>query len=391
MVFGFVGVRVPGVWYHAGVRTTAGTIVALTLLVAACGDDGGGASDANTQPTSVSASQGDATATTPTTTASASEVPGTDTGIASADDGESSAAETTTVDATASATDSSGGTDSTGPGTGTGVSADTGTEGTADTGDTAETLDTGTDDTSACPEGQEGCPCGAGDACDPGLTCEGGTCVDAPVCGDGAIEGGEQCDDGNSNGGDGCEGDCTPTPAGLDNCGQPGDGIWIEVDYGSASSATNPEWTYSPTPGWGEPQWAPAMSNWPYIHALNATLHDDNGVIGTSLELSGSGDAFRLFIGLVGLSSYSHATVCVEGRSYATSSSVIFDVIQLPGGCGDSGMMSNDWFDLHPTNIEMGSCFTPGEDFQALEIRATGGSSSMSLRRVRLTLHDAVY
>jgi cysteine-rich repeat protein len=117
--------------------------------------------------------------------------------------------------------------------------------------DTEPTGTTGSSTTGGCMVGSEGCACTAGGGCDPGLTCQAGTCVDPgtgnttvgmttdvdttvgmtsvdpdsttagstdsttgdppPVdCGDGQLDpvGGEQCDDGNTDDGDGCDASC---------------------------------------------------------------------------------------------------------------------------------------------------------------------------------------
>jgi cysteine-rich repeat protein len=274
-----------------------------------------------------------------------------------------------------------------------------------------------------CPAGSEGCPCLPGDACDAGLACQNGLCVDVPVCGDGVVEGdeacdngnnnantgackldctlqvcgdgytgpGEACDDGNNGNGDGCEANCTKTPVAQDACGQPSDGVWIEIDYDSAFTPTNPDWAYSPS--FGEAEWAPQGMNWPYINAIGGvTIHEDQGVIGTVALMNGGNKYIRVFIGLGGIVSYDYATACVEGRSYSVGSSVTFRVENALNDCGGQGMMSNDWFSLHPTSVDLGpNCFLPGNDFQAVEIRPIGGSSSLSLKRMRFTLHGAVY
>mgnify|MGYP000234552991 CR=1 FL=1 len=305
-----------------------------------------------------------------------------------------------------------------------------------------------------CPEGTQGCPCGPGDACDMGLTCQAGLCADLPVCGDGVVEGneacdlgnqnsntgsckldctkqtcgdgyvgpgeacdlgnqnsntgtckldcskqvcgdgyvgpGEACDDGNQSNGDGCESNCTQTPQGGDNCGNPGDGLWIEIDYDDAFTPTNPDWAYG---GWTESQWAPQGQNWPYINALGGiTIHEDQGVIGTTALLNGTNKELRVFIGLEGLVTYDYVTACVEGRSYSVGSSVQFRVENALNDCGGQAMMSNDWFSLHPTTVDVGdNCFIPGNDFQAIAIRPVGGSGALSLKRMRVTFHGAVY
>jgi hypothetical protein len=95
-------------------------------------------------------------------------------------------------------------------------------------------------------------------------------------------------------------------------------------------------------------------------------------------------------LGLATLTSYEYATVCVEGRSVSTSSSVIFDVYNPLNGCGTSAAMSHDWT-VHAVGVELGSCMLAAEGFQALRIEPTGGSGTLGLVRLRLTLHGAQY
>ena len=49
--------------------------------------------------------------------------------------------------------------------------------------------------------------------------------------------------------------------------------MWFEIDYTSAFTATNPGWTFSATPGWGEPQWAPNGSSSLGIMRVRLILH----------------------------------------------------------------------------------------------------------------------
>jgi len=108
------------------------------------------------------------------------------------------------------------------------------------------------------------------------------------------------------------------------------------------------------------------------------------------LALIGPSGVLQIMLGLASLQSYSYATVCVEGRSVSVSSSVIFDVYNPLNGCGNTASMSHDWT-VHAVGIDLGSCMIEGNDFQALRIDPTGGSSALGVVRLRLTLHDAVY
>ena len=278
------------------------------------------------------------------------------------------------------------------------------------------------DDTASCPEGQDGCACGQGDVCEPGLACAAGICGPAPTCGDGKIDPGEQCDDGAGNDdaaackancskqicgdgsvgpgeacddgnqvdGDGCEKTCVASPLGLDACGFPGDGVWFQIDYSNAFTVSNPAYTYSPTPNWQEAQWAPSDKGWPYAVDLfdNAKIHTDQ--IGKVALLDGSNKAVRVYFGLMGLSGYDYATVCVEGRSYSVGSSVTFKVMEAKTKCGDVGMMAQDW-SVHATGVDLGGCFLANDDFQAVQVQPSGGSGALSLKRLRVTLHGAQY
>ncbi|MCC6523651.1 MAG: hypothetical protein IT373_13430 [Polyangiaceae bacterium] len=174
-----------------------------------------------------------------------------------------------------------------------------------------------------------------------------------------------------------------------DACGLPGDGVWFEIDYSSAFTATNPDWLFSPTPGFGEPAWAPSGSSWPEVWDVYNNIAVTNDPIG-KLAALGPSSTLQVMLGLTTLQSYSHATVCVEGRSISSSSSVTFDVYNPLNGCGASASMSHDWT-VHAVGVDIGDCMLEGVDFQALRIEPSGGSSALGIVRLRLTLHDAVY
>ena len=397
----------------------------LTLLtISACGgsNDGDSASSSS-QPSDATASNASTgaaetgLATTPTTGAE----PGTTANVSDPTTAAESGTTASTDDMSTSAASDTGSTATAASDAGT-TSADTGTA--AETGAvSASGTDTGDSSTGpGCPEGQDGCACGPGDACDPGLACAQGVCGPAPkcgdgkldpgeacddganngnsedckldcsaqVCGDGFVGGGEACDDGNQVDGDGCQKTCVKTPApAKDACGFDGDGVWFQIDYSNASSVSNPSYSYSPTPGWGEAQWAPAGKDWPYAVDLfnNASVKNDQ--IGKVALLDGTNKAVRVYFGLVGLS-YSYATVCVEGRSYSVGSSVQFKVQEAKTKCENFGSMANDW-SVHATGVDMDECFLSGDDFQAVQVQPTGGSGALSLKRLRVTLHNAAY
>ena len=405
----------------------------LTLLtISACGGSGDGDSaSVASQPsdataTTEAAETGLTTADAPTTSDPPTTADPSNTATASetASEAESGTLPTTGDSSTGAADSSTGaasiGTESTGTGT---ESTDASTTGTG-TGTGADTS-TGAEDSSTgpgCPEGQSGCPCGPGEVCDPGLACALGVCGPAPKCGDGKLDlgeacddgvnngnsaackldcstqvcgdsfvgPGEQCDDGNQVNGNGCEKTCvkTPVPA-KDACGFDSDGVGFQIDYSNANTVSKPTYTYSPTPGWGEAQWAPAGKDWPYAVDLfnNASVINDQ--IGKVALLSGTGEAVRVYFGLVGLS-YSYATVCVEGRSYSVGSSVTFRVQEAKTKCENFGMMANDW-SVHATGVDMDECFLAGDDFQAVQVQPSGGSGALSLKRLRVTLHNASY
>ncbi|WAS98459.1 DUF4215 domain-containing protein [Nannocystis punicea] len=367
------------------------------LLLAACGDPTDTQTTATAGITSVTASSSTSTSTSD---------PGTSEPTPTTSAGSTTAASETSTDATTRATTDAADTDTdtTGATTGTSEPA-SGTSATDTSGDTAAsdatTTTTGasttagetTDETTAepCPIGQDGCPCGQNDACDPGLECQAGLCGPPapPVCGDGDVEGGEQCDDGNKIPGDGCENDCTPTPApATDPCGFPSDGVWLEIDYGNAFTATNPKWTYSPTPGWGEVDWAPQGESWPEVWDVYQNVEVEADQIGTVAIVDGNG-ALQIMFGIGGLT-YDYATVCVQGRSYSVGSSVTFTVQNQLNKCGSTGMMANDW-SIHSTGVDLGTCIVDNNEFQGLRIFASGGSGALSLKRLRFTLHGAVY
>ncbi len=400
------------------------TLFVPVLLAIACnGSSDGGSASLSAGPgsdaTTVAATGtgGTTTGMTPTTTAGPEPTTGASAG--------SSGGQSTGSSGGDSSTGSTGGvgTDASSGGSTTDGASTTDGGGTTDGGTTdGGTTDGGSSSGPGCPEGQQGCPCG--DGCDMGLVCELGLCAPAPApkCGDGKIDPGEACDDGAGNGdskactgscalqkcgdgllganeqcddgnlvdGDGCEKTCVKTPAQpKDACGYDSDGVWFQIDYSNAFSVSSPKYTYSPTPGWGEPQWAPQGKNWPYAVDLfnNAKVIDDQ--IGKVALLDGTNKAVRVYFGTVGLT-YTYATVCVEGRSYSVGSSVTFFVQEAKSKCGDYGSMANDW-SVHATGVDLQDCFFPNDSFQAVQVQPSSGSGSLSLKRLRVTLHGASY
>jgi hypothetical protein len=184
--------------------------------------------------------------------------------------------------------------------------------------------------------------------------------------------------------------DTAPPGDPPDNCGFPGDdGVWIEIDYSSASSVRSPGRAYSTTPGFGEPEWAFRGSHgWPELWDLrdNSSVVDDR--IGRVASVSTG--QLQLMFGIASITGYTSATVCVEGRSIATSSSVTVSLTNPGNGdCGGDVSLSNSW-SVHAAGLTLpAGCIDPGNDFQALRIDPSGGSSHLGLTRLRLTLHGA--
>ncbi len=77
---------------------------------------------------------------------------------------------------------------------------------------------------------------GVGEVCDDGNTMDGdgcsADCMTGPVCGDGVANGGEVCDDGNTDSGDGCSGDCTSDETCGNSITDPGE----ECDDGNTTA-----------------------------------------------------------------------------------------------------------------------------------------------------------
>jgi len=164
----------------------------------------------------------------------------------------------------------------------------------------------------------------------------------------------------------------------------------MEIDYGSAYTVTNPSRTYSNTPGYGEAQWTPTGQSYPEVWLIGGGgTQVSNDPIGKIASV-GPGARLQLMIGLGSLISYSHATVCVEGRSVSTSASVLFDAYNPKNNCGAGGQMSHSWA-IHATGVDMGQCLIAGDAFQAVRLEPWGGSSHLGVRRVRITLHDATF
>ncbi len=248
-------------------------------------------------------------------------------------------------------------------------------------------------DAPVCPAGTEDCPCD-GDSCDEGLMCEAGTCIKeaVPVCGNGVLEPGESCDDGNNQNWDACDNSCKPTSFGMDPCGYPEDGIWLDINYKNSGSCWSPSWKFSATPGFGEKEWAPNQDPWPEINAAGGPQMNYNDPYGTVCDIGSGNKWVRIMLGLDTLVSYESATVCIEGRSISVGSSVTVELANPDNGyCGAEVQLSNSWW-ADPVGAELPlNCLKPGDIFQALQIDPVGGSNRLGLRSARITLHKPVY
>ncbi len=178
----------------------------------------------------------------------------------------------------------------------------------------------------------------------------------------------------------------TGDPLTYDACGFPNDGPWVEMEYWQLGSVSSPSWTFSDTPGWGEAQWAYQGESWPEVWEFggNSMTNDPIGIVAS---ISGT---WQMMTGLEDLIDYDYASVCVEGRSISVGSSAIFDVYNPFNGCGVEAQISNSW-QVHAVGVDLGDCMIPGNDTQAVRIEPTGGSGVIGLKRVRVTLHGAVY
>ncbi|MCA9681431.1 MAG: hypothetical protein KC457_04480, partial [Myxococcales bacterium] len=178
----------------------------------------------------------------------------------------------------------------------------------------------------------------------------------------------------------------TGEPESFDNCGFPEDGPWVQIEYWQLGSVSSPAWSYSDTPGWGEAEWAYSGDSWPEVWSIgnNQMTNDPIGIVA---DISGQ---WQLMIGLAGLSSYDYATVCYEGRSISVGSSAIVDVYNPLNGCGVETEISNSW-QVHAVGADLGNCFIPNNETQAVRLDPWGGSGRLGLKRMRLTLHGAVY
>lgn len=207
---------------------------------------------------------------------------------------------------------------------------------------------------------------------------------DTDGSGEGGSSSGTDASDEGSSTGDGGK------PVGDDACGFPLDGPWIEIEYNQAGgTATSPSWSYSDTPGWGEAEWAASNASWPEVWDIFQNINVSNDPIGV-VAVVGSSGRLQLMLGFEELVGYDYATVCVEGRSVSTSSSVQFDAYNPLTGIGNSATMAHDW-SMHATGLDLGYAFEPGGGVQAVRLDTTGGSSSLGVKRMRLILHGAVY
>ncbi|MEM6996485.1 MAG: hypothetical protein AAF721_38630 [Myxococcota bacterium] len=233
-------------------------------------------------------------------------------------------------------------------------------------------------------------PTSGADAADDATAGDGPDGGDAP--GDGtASDDGDDATDGDGDGsGDAAETGDDSGAVELDPCGFPLDGPWLEIEYDQAGvPATSPSWTYSNTPGWGEAEWASQGESWPEVWDVYQNIDVDNDPIGVVATVGSSG-TWQLMLGLQDLVDYDSASVCVEGRSVSAVASVQFDVYNPLNDCGGSAMMAHDW-NMHAEGVDLGTCFVAGGGVQAVRIEASGGSSALGIKRVRVVLHGAVF
>lgn len=220
-----------------------------------------------------------------------------------------------------------------------------------------------------------------------------GDAPDGSAAGDAASDGGSPSpdaaaavDSGAADAGAGADASAGSDASAAADAGAPGT-VWLEIDYSNAYTPSSPAWSYSPTPGWGEAQWATQGKSWPeaWDRFNNMSVVDDR--IGRELEI-GSSSQLQLMIGLEQMLGYSSARVRLEGRSLATSSTVSFDVYNPLNNCGASGTMSQDWT-VHVVELDLGHCLLTGSGAGVEAIRVAPTNGTLALVRMRVTLLGA--
>jgi len=161
----------------------------------------------------------------------------------------------------------------------------------------------------------------------------------------------------------------------------------VEIEYWQLGSVSSPSWEFSDTPGWGEAEWAHGAEWWPEVWEFGGNSMS-NDPIGIVASISGT---WQLMIGLQDLIDYDYATVCIEGRSISVGSQAIMDVYNPLNGCGVGDVAISHSWEVHKVGVDLGSCLIPGAATQAVRIEPWGGSGVVGLKRVRVTLHGAVY
>lgn len=212
----------------------------------------------------------------------------------------------------------------------------------------------------------------------------------------GGASSGEDTDGGTGSGGEtgvdsGSGSDSDTGAAGMDPCGFPLDGPWLEIEYAQAGgSPQSPGWTFSDTPGWTGMDWATDGESWPEVWDRWQNINVSSDPIGV-VAVVGPSAELQLMIGLQNLVDYDYASVCLEGRSVSATASVLFDVYNPLNGCGVSSVsMAHDW-SMHAAALDLGDCLEPGGGVQAVRVEPTGGSSAIGVKRLRLILHGAVF
>ena len=175
----------------------------------------------------------------------------------------------------------------------------------------------------------------------------------------------------------------------YDVCGFAEDGPWVQVEYSqNGGAASTPTWSYSNT-AWGQAEWAMTNDSRPEVWDVFNNISVSSDPIGVLAKI-GPSARFQLMFGLQDLTNYQSASVCIEGRSVSATASVFFDVYNPLNGCGANASMAHDW-QVHAAGIDLGKCLVAGGGVQAIRIETTGGSSTLGIKRMRLTLHGVVY
>jgi hypothetical protein len=171
----------------------------------------------------------------------------------------------------------------------------------------------------------------------------------------------------------------------------------VEIDYSNATSPERPAFRFSATPGFGPNEWAyqdPFGSGdttpeaWDRFNNMDV---EDDFRLGRVLAIGTGNRELQLMLSLPAHVSYARVLVEVDGDETASSGVCRYDVYNPMFGCGLFGDPAavTDGIRRHTKVFDLQDCLEPGAQVQA--IRLDPQSGELALKRMRVTLEDAIW